>query len=192
MSPHERIVVIGASAGGIAALRRLLGGLDRRFGWPLAIVLHTGSADFAALLDVLGAPCALPLSEARHGEAITGGHVYLAPSGYHLLTERDHRFALSVDEKVCFARPSIDVLFSSAADAYGAGAIGTVLTGTNDDGARGLADIRRQKGLALVQALDDAEEPAMPAAALQVAGADALLDADALAQRLNLEFLQCS
>lgn len=186
---HEagQIVVVGASAGGVAALRTLLTALAPGFGGPVIVVLHTRDADIDSLVRLFAQASKLPVQEARAGETPAPGHVYLAPGNYHLLLERERRISLSVDEKVCFARPSIDVLFSSAADAYGAAAIGVVLSGSNEDGARGLAAIRGVGGIGLVQDPLEAEEAAMPQAAIRIAGADAVLSLSALADRLNLE-----
>lgn len=189
----ERLVVIGASAGGVAALRQLLGALDADFGWPIVIVLHTGSSNIDGLIEVLAVDSALPVIEARAGAPVLTGTVHVAPGGYHLLIEREPddgelHFSLSVDPRVRHVRPSADVLFSSAADACGSTVIGIVLTGTNDDGAQGLVDIRVQGGLAFVQDPCEAEEPAMPQAAIDRAGADAVLPIGELARRLMMEF----
>lgn len=188
VSVAERLVVIGASAGGVSALRRLLGGLEADFNWPIVIVLHIGSSNIDSLLEVLALDSVLPVVEACAGATAQAGTVHVAPGGYHLLIEEQWRFSLSVDARVRYVRPSADVLFSSAADACGAALIGIVLTGTNDDGAQGLVDIRKQGGLAFVQDPNDAEEPAMPQAALDRAGADAVLPIRELAQRLMTEF----
>lgn len=182
--------MIGASAGGLAALRVLLGALDLRFAWPLVTVMHIAEPDISGLVSLLGRTSVLPVREAHSGEALAAG-VWLAPGNYHLLIERDAKFALSVDARVAHARPSIDVLFESAADSFAARVIGVVLSGANDDGARGLAAIRAAGGLALVQDPDSAEEPTMPRAALQRCGADAILTPALLAARLQHEFDSC-
>ncbi|HEX4896215.1 MAG TPA: chemotaxis protein CheB [Solimonas sp.] len=183
---HARLVVVAASAGGVQALRRLLGGLSVRFPWPLAIVQHL-SEDSSGLARLLASESPLPVREASHGIAIEPGVAYLAPAGYHLMIEQDGHFALSVDEKVCYVRPSADVLFETAAEAYGLGVVGVVLTGSNEDGAQGLQRVRELGGLALVQDPVEAEERAMPEAALALAGADAVLPLAGLARRLNEE-----
>lgn len=186
----ERVVLIGASAGGVEALRQLLGGLSADFAWPLLVVLHVAESDVSGLVSLFAGNCALAVREAAPGTRIGSG-VYLAPGNYHLLVETDRTLTLSIDARVCHARPSIDVLFQSAADSLGADAIGVVLTGANEDGAAGLAAIRAQGGLALIQNPAEAEQPAMPRAALQKAGADAILSLSALAARLNEEFSRC-
>ncbi len=180
-----RLVVIGASAGGVAALRALLARLSPDLNAAVAIVLHIGPDHADGLVHLFNSVSALPVEEAASGMPLRVGHVYMAPGGYHLLIEKNGRLALSVDEKVCFVRPSADVLFSSAADAWGAATIGVILTGTNNDGARGLAEVRACGGLALVQLPEEAEEPAMPQAALHLSGADAVLAVSDIAERIN-------
>lgn len=185
MIPH--LIVIGASAGGIDALQRLLGQLQPDFAAAIAIVLHLRDPRIDGLLNLLGKTCLLPVQEARHGAPLRAGHVALAPGDYHLLIERSGCFALSHDEKVCHARPSIDVLFSSAADALGDRVCGIILSGGNDDGARGLATIRAAGGRACIQQPADAQATEMPLAALLGAGADLVDTADGIGRRLNQE-----
>lgn len=166
---------MAASTGGIEALRTVLGGLDRGLPVPVLVVQHTAFDDGHTLCEVLGLRSPLPVGEAQPRQKPEGGHVYLAPPGYHLLVEPGPRLALSVDDKVCYVRPSADVLFDSASDVWRAGLIGVVLTGANDDGARGLASIRSRRGLAIVQSPDEALMREMPQAALDRAGADHVL-----------------
>jgi len=180
-----KAVVIGCSAGGLAALEKLFGGILPGLPQPFLVCCHTGSSTVDMLCELLARHAAMPVEEAREREAPRGGHVYVAPSGYHLLVEADGRFALSVDPRVSFARPSIDVLFASAAEAYGPGLAGVILTGANSDGAAGLAAVRARGGSAIVQQPDDAESPAMPQAALERAGADHCLPLAAIAPLLN-------
>lgn len=168
-------IVMAASTGGIEALRIVLGGLHRELPVPVLVVQHTASDDAHTLSEVLGLRSPLPVGEAQPRQQPEGGRVYLAPPGYHLLVEPGPRLALSVDEKVCYVRPSADVLFESASDVWRAGLIGVVLTGANDDGARGLAAIRSRRGLAIVQSPDEALMREMPQAALDLAGADHVL-----------------
>jgi len=175
--PEARLVAIGASAGGLAALHLVLAGLPAGFPWPVIALLHTGPGHrHSQLHEVLGRDCALPVCEAQARTAAAVGVVHLAPAGYHLLLEKDLRFSLSVDEKVAYVRPSIDVLFDSLADACGRRAVGVILTGSNSDGAAGLAAIRARGGLAIVQDPHEAQAPQTPAAALDRAGADRVLD----------------
>lgn len=178
-------IVIGCSAGGLTALETLLAALDPLLPQPLVVCCHTGSSNVDMLCELLSCHAALPVIEAREREPLQPGMVHVAPSGYHLLVEPDRRFALSVDPRVSFARPSIDVLFDSAAAAYRDTLVGVVLTGANKDGAEGLATIRRLGGVAIVQEPGDAESPTMPQAALDHAGADHRLPLAAVAPLLN-------
>jgi len=171
MSSPEAIA-IGCSAGGLAALNTLLGGLDPALPATVIVCCHTASANADGMCELLAHHSRLPVTEACERAAIRAGMVQVAPPDYHLLVERGRRFALSVDEPVSFSRPSIDVLFASAAEVYGPGLIGVVLTGASADGAQGLAAVRQTGGIAIVQHPDDAQAPAMPRAALEIAGAD--------------------
>jgi two-component system chemotaxis response regulator CheB len=147
------------------ALRALLAALPANFPAALAIVQHRATERNGELAILLGQACPLPVGFPLDKERILAGRVYLAPPNYHLLVEGDH-FAFSLDAPENYARPSIDVLFESAADACGAGVTGIVLTGTGRDGAHGLAVIHRRGGLALVQSPKEAAAPEMPLAAL--------------------------
>lgn len=178
-------VVMGCSAGGMGALRTVLSGLDRSFPRPVIVVCHTGSEDITTFCELLELTSRLPVREARERQCAIPGVVHMAPSGYHLLLEEDGCFALSVDERVSFARPSIDVLFESAASASGSGLIGVVMTGANNDGATGLKIIRQRGGVAIVQTPADAQAPSMPQAALDIAGADHCVPLDDIAPLLN-------
>lgn len=160
-----RLVAIGVSLGGLKTLRVLLGALPANFPAALVVVLHREKEESGELIPLLGPICALPLGFPLDKERILAGRVYIAPPNYHLLVEDDH-FAFSLDAPENYARPSIDVLFESAADAHGAGVTGIVLTGTGRDGARGLAAIRRHGGRVLVQSPKEAAAPEMPLAAL--------------------------
>ena len=183
--PAQRVVAIGASIGGLEALKQVLGALQADYPWPVIVLLHTSAGYRGTRLDTLLAQyCALPVREAEARRPLESGVVHLAPAGYHLLVEQNLRFSLSVDEKVSYVRPSADVLFESLAEAVGAGAIGVILTGANDDGAAGLAAIRARGGLAIVQEPAEAQAPQMPQAALRVAGADHVLSLAAIGARL--------
>lgn len=159
-------VAIGASWGGIAALLEVLPKLPAGLAAPVFVVVHLPAQEKSLLVDVFSSRCMLPVKEAEHGETIAERTVYFAPPDYHLLVERGHTLSLSVDAPVNFSRPSIDVLFESAADAYGESLLAIVLTGANEDGARGVAAVCRAGGLALIQERASAAAPMMPAAAL--------------------------
>lgn len=164
------IVVVGASLGGFRALRELLGGLPPDFALPLAVVQHR-AAEVSSLAAMLQRSCPLRVSEPDDKQALQPGCVYLAPPGYHLLVEPGS-LALSTGEAVLYARPSIDALFESAADAYPGRAIGVVLTGSSTDGVEGLRRIRRGGGLAIAQDPATAESPVLPAAAIAAGAVD--------------------
>lgn len=185
MSASPSAVVMGCSAGGMGALRTVLGGLSPTFPRAVVVVCHTGSEDVTTFCELLELASTLPVREARERQLMMPGVVHMAPSGYHLLLERGGRFSLSVDERVSFARPAIDVLFETAASACGRDLIGVLMTGANNDGAAGLRAIRRHGGLAVVQDPADAQASAMPQAALDIAGADHVVPLKGIAPLLN-------
>ena len=160
------VVVIGVSAGGFDALKRVLGALPPDFPLPILIVQHLRPGP-GTLADSLQNFCRIRLKEADEGERIAPGTVYFAPPDYHLLVEGNGTLALSVDPPVRFARPSVDVLFETAADAFGPRVIGIILTGANDDGSAGLKRIKGAGGTAIIQDPADAEVASMPRSALK-------------------------
>lgn len=176
------LVVIGVSAGGLDAVCTLLGGLPAGCPLSLVVVQHR-SKDSDALCEVLAECTPLPISEVTDKMPLEPGHVYLAPPDYHLLLEDGH-FSLSTDAPELFSRPSINVAFESAADSYGACVVGLVLTGANQDGARGLARIVECGGHAIVQDPATAEVRTMPTAALREVPAAEVLPLEAIAARL--------
>jgi two-component system chemotaxis response regulator CheB len=182
--PHAEAVAIGASAGALEALSRVLPALPGDYPLPVFVVVHLPAEGESLLPDLLGRACSLPVREAEDKEPIRAGTVYLAPPDYHLLVERDGRLSLAADEPVQHARPSIDVLFESAADAYGPGLVGVVLTGANADGARGLKAVVAAGGVALVQHPGSSQAQAMPRAALAACPDALALDLAGIAQYL--------
>ena len=158
-------IVVGGSAGALDALAIVLPALPADFAIPVAIALHVSPRDPSHLAEVLSARCALPVREADDKEPVERG-VYLAAPDYHLLVEASRRFSLSVDDQVHFSRPSIDVLFESAAEAFGPQLVAVLLSGANDDGARGLACVRRAGGTTVVQSPATAIVATMPESAL--------------------------
>jgi two-component system chemotaxis response regulator CheB len=160
------LVVIGASWGGMQAISAVLGALPLGFDLPVVVAQHRGASGNDDLLErILSQRSPLPVVAATDKEPLCGGHVYVAPSDYHLLVEAGH-LALSTEELVQFARPSIDVLFESAAEAYRDRTVGVLLTGLNEDGAAGLARIAAVGGFTVVQDPTGAEQPEMPEAAI--------------------------
>lgn len=176
------LVVVGVSAGGLHALCTLVGGLAPGFDLAMVVVQHR-SKDSDALCDVLQECTSIPIQEIVDKEPIEAGRVYLAPPDYHVLIEPGS-FSLSVDEPVRYSRPSIDLMFESAADAYGERVIGVVLTGANHDGARGLREVADQGGAAIVQDPATAEVAVMPRAALAAVPTAEVLPVEAIAARI--------
>lgn len=178
------LIVIGASAGGVSALLALLSPLPAGFALPIVAVLHLLPRRESRLCAVLGSALALPVREPMDKEDLQPGHVYVASPDYHLLIERDRSFSFSSEPPVSFARPAIDVLMTSAADAYGPALVGVLLTGANADGAEGMAAIRARGGVTLVQAPADAEVPTMPEAAIARCRPDHILPLKDMPQML--------
>lgn len=160
-------VVIGASAGAIQALLHILPALPQDYALPVLIVVHVPPGRRSELTALFAAKCRLPVAEGEDKEPILPGTVTFAPPDYHMLVETGGTISLSRDEQVFFSRPSIDVLFESAADAYGPALVGVVLTGANEDGAQGLAAVAQAGGVTLVQDPASAYARAMPEAALK-------------------------
>jgi two-component system chemotaxis response regulator CheB len=158
-------IVIGASAGAVQALSAILPRLPADYPVPVLIVVHVPDAP-SGLAPLFASKSAVAIREPEDKEPILPATVYLAPPGYHLLVEADRSIALSADEPVLFSRPSIDALFESAADAFGTGLTGIILTGANEDGARGAAAVHEAGGVVLVEEPATAYASAMPAAAL--------------------------
>jgi two-component system, chemotaxis family, protein-glutamate methylesterase/glutaminase len=159
-------VVIGASAGALEALSEILPFLPADYEVPVIIVVHVPPDRRSVLVELFRAKCGIAVREAEDKEPIRGGTAYFAAPDYHLLVETDKSLSLSDDEPVFYSRPSLDVLFESAADAYGASLIGIVLTGANQDGAKGLRAVAEAGGVAIVQSPNGAYAPAMPEAAI--------------------------
>jgi two-component system, chemotaxis family, protein-glutamate methylesterase/glutaminase len=178
------IVVVGTSTGGLKALQVLLSGLPADFPLPVVIVQHRAKGSDIGLRDYLQQSSHMPVIEPDDKESLLPGRAYLAPRDYHLLIENG-ALALSTAPPVAHARPSIDMLFQTAADNYAERVIGVILTGANYDGAQGLSIIKARGGRTLVQDPDSAACPEMPAAALGATKVDAVLPLDQMATRLQ-------
>ncbi len=165
-------IVIGTSAGGVEALSILLPALPVRLAAAVFVVLHVPRGRPSLLVEIFKEKCALPVREAEDKELVQPGTVYFAPPDYHLLIEDGPRVALSVDEPVHHSRPSIDVLFESAADVYRERLMGIILTGANEDGADGLAKVHSAGGVTVVQKPEEALEARMIRSALRRCAAD--------------------
>lgn len=177
------LVVIGTSLGGLSALRTILQDLPSNFSAAVAIVQHRHHESAHILATYLQQFTPLPVYEVEDKQRILPGQIYLAPADYHLLVEPGH-FSLSTDDPVSYARPSIDVLLESAADAYGAHTIGVLLTGANQDGVRGLLALKIQGGTAIVQLPETAESPVLPMAAISTVAVDWVLPLGQIAAHL--------
>ncbi|MFJ5297850.1 chemotaxis protein CheB [Pseudomonas sp. NPDC088368] len=173
--PRVDAIVIGASAGGVEALLKIFRPLRKGFKLPIVAVLHLPDERRSLLAEVFAAQLAIPVKEADDKESIAPGTLYFAGPGYHLSVEADKTFSFSQEERVYHSRPSIDILFESAADAYDARLAGVLLTGANNDGAKGMARIKEYGGLTVVQDPADALARTMPDAALALHTPDFLL-----------------
>ena len=188
--PTERVaaIAIGGSAGAVEALLVLLPALQPDCGIPIFIVTHLPRERPSLLPTIFSGKCALRVMEAQDKQPIEAGSAYFAPPDYHLLVDLDEEntptLALSADELVHFSRPSVDILFESAADLYGSALLGIVLSGANEDGAAGLAAIAAAGGTTLVQDPKGAVARAMPAAALRAAPRSTVLNVASMAQLL--------
>lgn len=177
------VVAIGTSWGGLAALTTLLAQLPADFSIPVVVVQHRSNDSERILSELLQDATDLRVSEIEDKDELAPGTVHLAPANYHVLIEEGY-VSLTVEEPVRFSRPSIDVTLTSAGDTYRSAAVGVVLTGANEDGARGLAHIVKRGGLALVQDPKTAEIPIMPEAAIRAVPTAEVLPLDTLGSRL--------
>ncbi|MGD8626562.1 MAG: chemotaxis protein CheB [Anaerolineae bacterium] len=168
-------VVLGGSAGASAALGEILPLLPAHYPLPVVVVQHLHPLQAGPALLRACEGCKLVLKEVDEKEPIQPGFVYFAPANYHLLVEEDRTFSLSIDSRVHYTRPAIDVTFESAADAYGRGLVGVVLSGANQDGAEGLRCIKARGGLTVVQDPATAEADFMPRAAMKASQVDHML-----------------
>jgi two-component system, chemotaxis family, protein-glutamate methylesterase/glutaminase len=185
---NPEAVVIGASAGALEALSTILPFLPVNYSLPVVIVVHVPPDRKSVLVDLFQAKCSVNVREAEDKGPISGGTVYFAAPDYHLLVETDKSLSLSDDEPVLYSRPSIDVLFESAADAYGPRLIAVVLTGANQDGAKGLKAVAEAGGMAIIQSPEGAYASAMPEAAIaECPGAQVLSLKEIAAYLRNLE-----
>jgi two-component system, chemotaxis family, protein-glutamate methylesterase/glutaminase len=190
--PQVDAIVIGASAGGVEALLKVFQHLRRGFRLPIITVLHLPDERRSLLADVFASHVPMPVKEAEDKETIAPGTLYFAGPGYHLSVETDLSLSLSQEERVFYSRPSIDILFESAADAYEARLAGVLLTGANNDGAQGMARIGEYGGLTVVQDPAGALARTMPDAALALSTPDFLLPLPDIGRLLvELERIAC-
>ena len=170
-----RAIVIGASAGGFYALRKLIPLIPKGFSMPIFIVQHLSPTSDSYMSRFLNNSSEVIVKEADEKEVIKAGHVYIAPPNYHLLIEENYSLSLTTSEKKNYSRPSIDILFETASFAYGRSLIGIVLTGANSDGSEGLLKIKNAGGYSIVQKPSEAEANAMPLAAIELVKPDKIL-----------------
>lgn len=175
---HYEVIVIGCSKGGMQALDAVLGPLPSDFPRPIVVVQHRHRKSGQALPDYFRRRVSLKVVDADDKQWIRPGSVYLAPADYHLLIDSSGELSLSVDAAVAYSRPSVDVLFESAAEAFGPAVAGVVLTGANNDGACGVARIKEMGGTVVVQDPATAEAPEMPRAAIAATRVDRILPLD--------------
>ncbi len=180
-----KVIVMGASAGGIQTLTSILTRLNPEFNLPILIVQHISPDQTDVFTKTLIPKCPLQIHEADDKMVMKAGCVYFAPPNYHLLVDEDNILSLSVDEKVHYSRPSIDVLFQSAADVFGKGCVGILLTGANEDGSEGLCKIHDAGGFTTVQDPKTAPSPFMPESALKQCEGHEVLSVDGIVKLLN-------
>jgi two-component system chemotaxis response regulator CheB len=190
--PRIEAIVVGASAGGVEALLRVFSEFAAGFCLPVIVVLHLPDERRSQLAEVFARRVALPVKEAEDKQTIVPGTLYFAAPGYHLSVEQDRSLSLSLEARVHHSRPAIDYLFESAADAYGPGLAAVLLTGANQDGAAGLAQVKRLGGLTIVQDPKEAQVSIMPQAALALHRPDYILPLHGISRLLvELERIAC-
>lgn len=186
MGKQFEAVVCGGSAGGVEALFCILKTLPQNFKLPIFIVIHLSEGNNETLVNLLQNVSQLKIKHPSINERIAEGVIYLASPSYHMLIEEDFTLSFSGEKKVCYCRPSIDLLFETAADAYKHRLIAVLLSGGNSDGSNGLKRIKAKGGVAIIQNPKTAKFEYMPAAALKATTADYILDVEKIAQQLIL------
>lgn len=179
-----KVIVIGASYGGMEAIKTVLVGLPANFKIPVCVVLHIGNNNIDAYLSMLNHKTGFKVKEAEEKELIKPGYVYFAPPNYHLQMESSSTFSLSTDPKVNFSRPSIDVLFETAAWACRNELLGILLTGSNSDGAEGIKTIKKYGGTTIVENPETAFAKSMPSAAIKKEEPSFILNLDEIAGKI--------
>ena len=187
-----KAVVIGASAGGVEALLTIFAGLKSGYRLPIIVVLHLPDERRSQLAEVFARRVALPVREVQDKQPIVPGTLYFAAPGYHVSVEHDLSLSLSQEEPVHYSRPAIDYLFESAADVYQQRLAAILLTGANQDGARGLSQVKQSGGLTIIQDPDEAQVATMPRAALELFQPDCILPLHGIGRLLvELEHIEC-
>jgi two-component system chemotaxis response regulator CheB len=180
-----KAIVIGSSAGGLNALKTIFSLLERNFSIPIIVVQHISPHSDNYITTYLNKICKIRIKEANEKESIESGKIYFAPPNFHLLIEENYTFSLSTEERINFARPSIDVLFETAVYTYGTHLIGIILTGANNDGAKGIKLINQYRGITIVQDPKTAEVETMPNCAIESTKIDYILPLKEIGKLLN-------
>ena len=180
VTPPYKLLLIGGSAGSLEALIKILPRLTAIPDFAIVIVLHRKSSEDSTLEDLIAIKTSIPVKEVEDKVALLPGNIYVAPSDYHLLFEKNGWLSLDTSEKVNYSRPSIDVSFESAADAFGTGVAAILLSGANADGTHGLVEIKQAGGTVIIQDPESAEMPFMPRNALQNVTPSHLLDVEGI------------
>ena len=178
-------IVIGASAGGFNVLRTLFRELKPDFAIPILIVQHLSPHNDSVMASILNGLTTIQVKEADDKDVIQRNFAYIAPPNFHMLVEYDRTISLNVEEKVCFSRPSVDVLFETASFVYEENLLGVLLTGANGDGAFGMRAIKQHGGITIAQNPDTAEVPEMPQAAIDHGAVDYIFDLERIISYLN-------
>lgn len=184
-SNKYELIVIGTSAGGLHALTSILSELPKNYPIPILIVQHRMASNTSMLEDVLQSKCRLKIKQADEKLVIEHGVAYIAPADYHMLVEQNGTISLSCDEKVCYSRPSVDVLFESASFAYREKLLGIILTGANADGSMGVRSIRYHGGSTIVQEPSEAPYSMMPQSAIDIHCVDLVMPLQEIALYLK-------
>ena len=180
VTPPYKLLLIGGSAGSLEALIKILPRLTAIPDFAIVIVLHRKSSEDSTLEELIAIKTSIPVKEVEDKVALLPGNIYVAPSDYHLLFEKNGKLSLDTSEKVNYSRPSIDVSFESAADAFGTGVAAILLSGANADGTHGLVEIKQAGGTVIIQDPESAEMPFMPRNALENVTPSHLLDVEGI------------
>ena len=169
------VIILAGSAGSFGPIFSIVKNLPANYAKPIVIVIHRGKNNFSDIENLFGGNCRIFVSEITDKDKIKGGYVYIAPANYHTLFEKSKMFALDVSEPVWYSKPSIDVTFESAADAYGSECAAVLFSGANQDGAAGMLKLRKSGALTIIQNADDAEMGVMPQAAIDIDAGEYIL-----------------
>lgn len=183
-SKNACAIVIGGSAGSIPVVRQLLLSLNTSFPLPIIICLHRMKNVPEGICEVLSSSTTLPVIEPNDKTKIEAGHVYIAPSNYHLLIEKDYTFSLSTEEPVNYSRPAIDLTLITAAHTYRNNLVGILLTGANKDGAEGMLEIKNNLGITIVQNPKECVSPTMPLSAIELSCVDFVMSIEEITRFL--------